>query len=74
MVYTYNDEMDELTLIRFELHIPGIESSFHRKYWMKFSEMFQRAAIEYSKEVGRTSRGRRFKEISNELSHAVVPY
>jgi hypothetical protein len=73
-VYHYEDRAEKVTLIRFELHVPGLEGSYHRNYWKQFSLTFQKAINDYGKESGRTPKGRRFKEISKGLSSAIIPY
>ncbi len=73
-VYAFESvEERDLSLIRFELKVPGISGYDRKTLWVQFSHTFRQTFDEFLSSVGKTSRvGRKIRSLRGSLSEGVV--
>jgi len=71
----YFESMEErdLTLVRFELRVPGVEGSDRIALWKAYSKLIAKTSDDFLAEVGaRTQKGLLFRKMASMLSEGVV--
>lgn len=71
--YFQSMEERDMTLVRFELRVPGVEGEDRIALWREYSELIERVSHDFLEEVGvRTQKGLLFRRLRDILSEGVV--